>query len=302
MPHANMTVPLDSPLALGYSFCPNDTFIFHAWQAGLVTLPPPFAQLDLQVQLQDVQTLNEWASQGHLAITKISYRAFFEVLPHYIALPAGGALGRGVGPLLVGSAAALPRLADTAAPLTIASPGNLTTAELLLTLCWQGRPWQALPMRYDEIMPAVQRGEYNGQPIDGGLIIHESRFTYAQQGLALALDLGEWWEQQTQLPLPLGAILVRRNLPLDLQKAINQTIQRSLAQAWDKPQLARDYIRQHALEMSDEVMQSHIDLYVNELSHDLGQQGRQAVAELQRRAVASGVLEDSPLALFVETK
>ena len=155
----------------------------------------------------------------------------------------------------------------------MASPGRLTTAELLLRLRWpQAIP---VPLRFDEVMPAVERGE-----VAAGLIIHESRFTYAAHGLVKVQDMGEWWEQETGLPLPLGAILVRRDLPLGTQQAIQQAVRDSIAYAWANPQEARGYIRQHALEMDDRVMQSHIDLYVNEFSEDVGDLGEQAVREL----------------------
>ncbi|GAA5502433.1 1,4-dihydroxy-6-naphtoate synthase [Deinococcus xinjiangensis] len=279
--------PLPTPLTLGYSFCPNDTFIFHALHAGLTPTPQPVREV-----LEDVQTLNEWAVEGRLPITKISYRAYFEVMDKYIALRAGGALGRGVGPLIVTKG----ELGDLNG-LVVASPGALTTAELLLRLVFP--EVKVVRMRYDEVMPAVQRGEYAGQPVAAGLIIHESRFTYPQYGLQKRLDLGAWWEGETGLPLPLGAILVRRDLPADLQWQLNQAVQDSLRYAYAHPEAAKGYIRQHALEMSDEVMQAHIDLYVNDFSLDIGSEGEQAVQELFRRAVVVGAARPSGLPLFV---
>lgn len=285
----NSTTSSDLPavLHLGYSFCPNDTFIFHALHAGLVSAPLP-----VQETLEDVQTLNEWALAARLPMTKISYRAYFEVLDNYVALRAGGALGRGVGPLVVTRG----EVGDLNG-LTVASPGALTTAELLLRLVYPQA--QVVRMRYDEVMPAVQRGEYAGQPVHAGLIIHESRFTYPDYGLSKQLDLGAWWEAQTGLPLPLGAILVRRDLPAKLQHELNDAVRRSLEYAYAHPEAARSYIRQHALEMSDEVMQAHIDLYVNDFSLDVGPQGEQAVRELFRQAVAVGMTRASELPLFI---
>lgn len=279
---------VNTPLTLGYSFCPNDTFIFHALHAGLIPTPVP-----VQEVLEDVQTLNDWAVQGRLPMTKISYRAYFEVMPQYVALRAGGALGRGVGPLIV-----------TREPVgdlngkRVVSPGALTTAELLLRLVYP--QVQVVRLRYDEVMPAVQRGEVNGQPVHAGLIIHESRFTYPQYGLHKHLDLGAWWEGETGLPLPLGAILVRRDLPRELQLDLNRAVRASLEYAYQHPQVARDYIRQHALEMSDEVMQAHIDLYVNQFSLDVGAEGEAAVRELHRRAVQVGATADTGLPFFVK--
>lgn len=275
-------------LQLGYSFCPNDTFIFHALHAGLVQAPLPVRET-----LQDVQTLNEWALSGRLPITKISYRAYFEVMDKYVALRSGGALGRGVGPLIVAQAG----VSDLSG-LTVASPGALTTAELLLKLAYPQA--KVLRMRFDEVMPAVARGEYGGQTIHAGLIIHESRFTYPDYGLTKLLDLGEWWDRETGLPLPLGAILVRRDLPISLQHDLNSAVRRSLQYAYANPAAAWDYIREHAVEMSDEVMQAHIDLYVNEYSRDVSTEGEKAVRELHARAVKLGVVPPSNLPLFVE--
>ncbi|GHF56511.1 1,4-dihydroxy-6-naphthoate synthase [Deinococcus metalli] len=279
---------LPDTLDLGYSLCPNDTFIFHALHAGLVRGPLPVREV-----LEDVQTLNEWAVQGRLPMTKISYRAYFEVMEDYVALRAGGALGRGVGPLIVTRG----DVQDLNGKV-VASPGALTTAELLLRLVFPDV--QVVRMRYDEVMPAVQRGESGGQAVAAGLIIHESRFTYQNFGLSKRLDLGAWWEQDTGLPLPLGAILVRRDLPVDLQRELNAAVRASLEYAYAHPDASRAYVREHALELSDEVMQAHIDLYVNGFSVDVGEEGEQAVRELHRRAVAVGAVRDSGLPLFVE--
>lgn len=276
-----------APLELGYSFCPNDTFIFHALHAGLVPSPVPVHEV-----LEDVQTLNDWAVAGRLPMTKISYRAYFGVMDGYVALRSGGALGRGVGPLIVTRG----DVQDLNGKV-VASPGALTTAELLLRMVFP--QVQVIRMRYDEVMPAVQRAEYAGQRVDAGLIIHESRFTFQDYGLSKLLDLGAWWEAETGLPLPLGAILVRRDLPPVLQVALNSAVRSSLEYAYAHPGAAQAYIRQHALEMSDEVMQAHIDLYVNEFSLDVGAEGERAVQELHRRAVALGAVKDSGWPLFV---
>ncbi|GGJ23989.1 menaquinone biosynthesis family protein [Deinococcus roseus] len=273
---------MGSMLELGYSFCPNDTFIFYALTHGRIHTPQP-----VQEVLEDVETLNQWALQSRLQITKISYRAYAEVRDQYVALRAGGALGRGVGPLIV-SKTALQNLNGK----TIASPGALTTAESLLKL--YAPEARIVRKRYDQIMPAVQSGE-----IDAGLIIHESRFTYPDYGLQKHLDLGAWWEEKTGLPLPLGAILVRRDLPLDLQKQLNQAVRSSLEYAYVHPQEPRAYIRQHALEMSDQVMQAHIDLYVNPFSLDVGEDGEKAVRELFGRLEKAGIIQKSDLPLFV---
>jgi len=280
--------PLPPVLDLGYSFCPNDTFIFYALSHGKTHSPLPVHE-----RLEDVQTLNDWAGEARLPITKISYRAYFSVMNDYVALRSGGALGRGVGPLIVAK-----DLQGDLNGKTVVSPGALTTAELLLRIVYPGV--NVVRARYDEVMPAVERGELNGQRVDAGLIIHESRFTYQAHGLVKLLDLGAWWEGETGLPLPLGAILVRRDLSREVQWQLNQAVRASLDYAWANPQEPKRYIRQHALEMSDEVMQAHIDLYVNDFSADVGEEGERAVRELYRRAVAAGAVQESGLPLFVE--
>ncbi len=268
---------------LGYSFCPNDTFIFYALTHGRVQTPTPVTE-----RLEDVETLNQWALAGTLELTKISYHAYAHVMDQYIALRAGGALGRGVGPLVV----ARKMLPDLRGKL-VASPGALTTAQLLLQLSNPGV--RIVNMRYDLIMPAVERGE-----VDAGLIIHESRFTYPQHGLVKLLDLGEWWEGETGLPIPLGAILARRDLGADTLRSVNAAVRSSLEYAWAHPQEPKAYIRQHALEMEDSVMQAHIDLYVNGFSLDVGEEGERAVHTLYARARGAGLIPASGLPLFVE--
>lgn len=266
---------------LGYSFCPNDTFIFYALTHGKIPLEQPITEI-----LEDVETLNLWAQEPKLELTKISYHAYAHVMDKYIALRAGGALGRGVGPLLVAKK-----------PLeqvkTVASPGKFTTAQLLLQIAQPHL--QTVFMRYDQIMPAVERGE-----VDAGLIIHESRFTYAQHGLSKLLDLGQWWEADTGLPIPLGAILARRDLlPSTLQK-LNTAVRSSLEYAYAHPLEPKAYIRQHALEMDDSVIQAHIDLYVNQFSLDVGDLGKKAVETLFSRAAKHGFIKPSSLPIFVE--
>jgi 1,4-dihydroxy-6-naphthoate synthase len=277
-----------STLDLGYSFCPNDTFIFYALAHGRVPSPLPVREV-----LEDVETLNGWAREGRLPITKISYRAYFGVQDRYVALRSGGALGRGVGPLVVTrDDLGDPENPDALNGRVVASPGALTTAELLLRTAYPGV--RVVRMRYDEVMPAVTSGR-----VDAGLIIHESRFTYPSFGLRRFVDLGAWWEARTGLPLPLGAILVRRDLPRGTQLALQDAVRQSLTYARTHPDEPRAYIRQHALEMSDDVMQAHIDLYVNDFSLDVGEEGEAAVRELRDRAVRAGVVEPSDLPLFV---
>jgi 1,4-dihydroxy-6-naphthoate synthase len=270
------------PINLGYSFCPNDTFIFYALTHGRV------AGETVIEQLEDVETLNQWALTGKLEMTKISYHAYAHVREQYVALRSGGALGRGVGPLIVAREPLTSLVGKT-----VAIPGAMTTANLMLTLS-QPEGVKTRVMRYDQIMPAIERGE-----VDAGLIIHESRFTYQQHGLVKLLDLGQWWEGETGLPLPLGAILARRDLGLEKLRELDQAVRSSLEYAYAHPSKPKAYIRQHALEMEDAVMQAHIDLYVNEFSLDVGEEGERAVKELFARAEARALIPASSLPLFV---
>ncbi len=269
-------------MKLGYSFCPNDTFIFYALTHQKIALEQPIQEI-----LEDVETLNQWAMQGQLELTKISYHAYAHVMDKYIALRAGGALGRGVGPLLV----AKTKLGDLRGK-TIASPGKFTTAQLLLQIAHP--EVKTVFMRYDQIMPSIERGE-----VDAGLIIHESRFTYQQHGLVKLLDLGEWWEQDTGLPIPLGAILARRDLPQATLEKLNTAVRSSLEYAYAHPNEPKAYIKKHALEMEESVMQAHIDLYVNDFSLDVGQAGQLAVETLFARAAKHGLIQKPKLPIFV---
>ncbi len=281
---SNLVIPQTRDMSLGYSFCPNDTFIFYA-----LTHDRVMSNFNVTEMLEDVETLNQFALDGKLEMTKISYHAYAHVRDRYVALRSGGALGRGVGPLIVTKTKL-----DSLEGKTVAIPGRLTTANLLLKLS-QPESVKTLEMRYDEIMPAIECGE-----VDAGLIIHESRFTYAQHGLLKFMDLGEWWESVTGLPIPLGAILARRDLGEETLRALNTAVRSSLEYAYAHPNEPKAYIRQHALEMEDAVMQAHIDLYVNEYSLDVGDQGERAVKELFKRAEEKGLIPASSLPLFVE--
>ncbi|WP_305042222.1 1,4-dihydroxy-6-naphthoate synthase [Geoalkalibacter sp.] len=273
-------------LSLGYSPCPNDTFIFYALTHGRVSLPG----VRIQERLEDVETLNLLARQGLLDLTKISYHALGHLRHSYALLRSGGALGRGCGPLVVArSALSMAELRGK----RIAIPGRLTTANLLLQLHGQGYENLAV-MPFDQILAAVAAGR-----VDAGVIIHESRFTYAAQGLVAVADLGAWWEGETGLPIPLGAILARRDLGAALIHQVDEGIRRSLEYAFAHPQEPRAYMRAHAQELADPVMESHIALYVNDFSRDLGAEGEAAIRQLFRRAEARGLIPPCPLPLFV---
>ena len=266
-------------LTLGYSPCPNDTFIFHALVSGLVTAEG----LAFAERLEDVETLNRLAGNAALDVTKVSYGAIPHLVRDYVLLRSGGALGRGCGPLVVARGAFDPaRLAGA----RIAIPGRNTTANLLLRLFAPGAQ-PGMEMVYSDIMPAVARGE-----VDAGLIIHESRFPYPQHGLVKVVDLGEWWEGATGLPIPLGGILARRDLGEETIRAADDAIRRSVEHAFAHPADWRDYVRAHAQEMDEEVQRQHIDLYVNRFTIEVGDEGERAIHELFARARAAGIIRD----------
>lgn len=276
---------MTAPLSLGFSPCPNDTFLFHALVHGAVAAEG----FVFRERLEDVETLNALARQGELDVTKVSYGAIPYLLDEYVLLRSGGALGRGCGPLLVARA---DRPAD--APLRrIAIPGRYTTANLLLRL-WRPELPKGEPLVYSEIMPAVARGA-----ADAGLIIHESRFTYPEHGLRALVDLGEWWERETGLPIPLGGIVARRSLGRDRILGIERAIADSVRHAFAHPGASHAYIAAHAQEMRPEVVRQHIELYVNDFSVGLGAEGEAAVGTLLERAAAAG-LTPPPRRPFVD--
>jgi 1,4-dihydroxy-6-naphthoate synthase len=278
-------------LSLAYSPCPNDTYIFAAWTRGMLAGAPP-----VEVVLDDVEALNEAARAGRFELTKVSYGAIPYLLDRYRILRAGGALGRGCGPLVIAKPdanGAVPALADFKPHARIAIPGVMTTAFLLLRLALQ-RPIDVVPMRFDAIVDAVASGA-----VDAGLIIHESRFTYQLSGLAQVADLGAWWESETGNPIPLGAILVRRDVPDAEARAIDETIRASLAFARRDEAAVAPYVREHAFEMDEAVMRAHIGLYVNDYSVDLGNDGVAAIEQLFELAAAARLVPEGVRPEFV---
>lgn len=264
-------------ISLGYSPCPNDTFIFGALANNMIDT----GDFVFSIRLEDVETLNRLCGEKRLDVSKISIAALAHFLDDYALLPSGGALGRGCGPLVVAAPGA--RLEDMAQNV-IAVPGTLTTAHLLLSLFLGHRP-SVIAMSFETIMPAVKRGDY-----PYGVIIHEGRFTYENYGLRCLLDLGEWWEQETGLPIPLGGIAIRRNLGKKAAGEIDGLIRLSLAFARENPLQLQEYIRRHAQEMEEEVIEEHIGLYVNDFSMDLGVEGKRAVNRLLHAAADTGLL------------
>lgn len=270
-------------LSLHYSPCPNDTFIFHALAAGLVRVPG--AELD--ITLADVERLNEAAAKHAPDICKVSVAAAAGVLDEYRVLRAGGALGRGVGPVLVSKACG--RLEDLDGR-RVAIPGRRTTANLIFGLLCRERGIrpELVELVYDEVMPAVASGD-----CAAGVVIHEGRFTFAQHGLSRLLDLGAWWEEERGLPIPLGCIVMRRSLGLELARAVDAAIRESLQHARVHPGAGAEYIRAHAQEMDPGVITRHIETFVTDASLDVGPEGEAAGLALMaeaRRAEGLGAL------------
>jgi 1,4-dihydroxy-6-naphthoate synthase len=264
------------PLTIGYSPCPNDTFIFYALMHGHI----PLAQIQFSPPvLADVEQLNRWAMESRLDVTKLSFHALGHVLDDYVMLSAGAALGRGCGPLLVSRE----KKFSLKPGARIAIPGTYTTAALLLEL-FAPEGITPVVLRFDQIMEAVQNGE-----VEAGVIIHEGRFTYQDMGLHCIQDLGQWWEEETGFPIPLGCIAARATLGKPVLEEIDSSIRNSLAWIRQHPGQGRDYIRAHAQEFDAQVLENHIGLYVNDFSDRLGEEGLQAVQELLRRGREQGI-------------
>ncbi len=272
-------------LTLGFSPCPNDTFMFYPLVHGLVDT----GGLSYRERLEDVETLNQLALKGELDISKVSYHALGHIRDQYALLRSGSALGRGCGPLLVASEAINPA---NLRGKTIAVPGRYTTALLLLRL-FDPELDNFIVMPFNEIMDAVLSGN-----VDAGLIIHESRFTYQGFGLHKLVDLGEWWEGETGLPIPLGGIVARRSLGAEKIAAVERALRCGVEYAQSHHGEAARYIGEHAQEMSPEVCAAHIGLYVNDFSTDLGEEGISAITCLLRRAEAAGLIPASGTPLF----
>ncbi|MGI8680337.1 MAG: 1,4-dihydroxy-6-naphthoate synthase [Jatrophihabitans sp.] len=264
-------------MKVAYSPCPNDTFVFYAWAHGLIEDAPP-----VEVTFADIDVTNTAAERGAFDVIKVSYAALPWLMHDYALLPSGGALGRGCGPLVLtrGDVADLDGRA-------VAVPSERSTAYLLFRLWATGqRPARIDVVPFTSIMPAVRDGEY-----DAGLVIHEARFTYPSFGLTSLADLGAWWEADTGLPIPLGAILGRRSLDAD---ALARVVRASVEHAWADPSASAAYVAAHAAEMSPDVQAQHIALYVNEYTRDLGEDGYAAASALLNRAYKAGLTPSDP--------
>ena len=275
-------------MQIGFSPCPNDTFIFDALvNQKLTDVETP------DVVLADVDALNRKALSGELDVTKLSFGVLATVSEHYQVLDAGSALGFGCGPLLI-SRNPLPADPSLINSLKIAIPGKSTTANLLLTMAFPDAQHKEVYL-FSEIEEAVLSGK-----VDAGLIIHENRFTYQQKGLHKIIDLGEFWEKRTGLPIPLGCIAVKRSLPEASKQAIGKAIRQSVEHAFAFPEETMPYVSAHAQEMEPDVMKQHIALYVNAYSVSLGEFGRAAIERLITEGQQAGLLPEITRPLFVD--
>jgi len=275
-------------LSLGFSPCPNDCFMFDA----IVNERIDLEGLSFSPHLADVEALNHETFSGAADVTKLSYHAYAYCRRNYVLLDAGSALGRNCGPLLI---SARPITAEEVGRghLSIAIPGVYTTANFLFGLAFPDAR-NRTPLVFSEIEKALLDGRY-----DAGVIIHENRFTYQAKGLHKVVDLGEFWERETGTPIPLGAIAVRRSLPDDVKQRVNRVVRRSVEYAFTHREASLPYVRAHAQEMSDDVMCSHIDLYVNDFSIDLGAEGRRAVTTLFDKAASLCLVPPTSEPLFL---
>jgi 1,4-dihydroxy-6-naphthoate synthase len=273
-------------LSLGFSPCPNDTFIFDA----MIHQKIDTEGLEFEVVMEDVEQLNQKAFTESLDITKLSYHAFAYVLDKYVLLQSGSALGNNCGPLLIAKKALSETEIETA---KIAIPGKYTTANFLLSLAFP-KNTNKIEILFSEIEDAVLN-----EKVDAGLIIHENRFTYEAKGLIKLIDLGEFWETTTRLPIPLGGIVVKRDIPFSVQQKIDRVLKRSVQFALNNPDQTLDFVSQFAQEMDPKVMFQHIDLYVNDYTINLGNKGKKAIHELFEKANKKGIIQSKGQNLFI---
>jgi 1,4-dihydroxy-6-naphthoate synthase len=260
-----------------FSPCPNDTFMFHAMLNGLVDT----GGVSFRPRISDIERLNLDALAKRYPVTKMSFHAYFLIRDAYSILSSGAALGYGCGPLLVAG-----RMIDGIGGLTVAVPGEYTTANLLLRL-WAKEPFRIVVTRFDRILDGVSRGEF-----DAGVIIHEGRFVYSRYNLVRIVDLGEWWEGETSLPVPLGCIAMRRDGAGSIgADDISSILRASIEYAFKNRESSREFVRRHAGEQDDEIIEQHIKLYVNDFSIDLGDTGRRAIDALEDMARCRGIIK-----------
>ena len=272
-------------LTIGFSPCPNDTFIFDALIHGKIDTEG----LEFEVHMADVKELNQMAFRGELDITKLSYHAFLHILEEYVMMDSGSALGNNCGPLLIKNA----RAENPIKTDLFAIPGKYTTANFLLNYAFPDLQ-NKQELLFSDIESAIK-----SKKVSAGLIIHENRFTYADRGFEKVKDLGEHWEQNTGMPIPLGGIAIKRNLDNALQEKVQRLIRKSLEFAFENPAESLDFVKQHAQEMDAEVMQKHINLYVNDYSLSLGEKGKEAIQYMYAFSVEKKLIASTEKGLFV---
>jgi 1,4-dihydroxy-6-naphthoate synthase len=273
-------------LTLGFSPCPNDTFIFDAMVHGRIDTEG----LEFDYFMADVEELNRRAFEGKVQVTKMSYHAYAYAAENYLILNSGSALGRRNGPLLISKRIITP---SELVHSRIAIPGRYTTANLLFSIAWP----DALDKK-EYLFSDIENALLNDEA-DAGLIIHETRFTYFKKGLRKVADMGEYWEKLTNLPIPLGAIVINRSVPEDIALRVNRILKRSLDYAYRDSLASYDFVAGNSKEMDSDVMNNHIKLYVNEFTMDLGTEGRQAVEKLFSIAQSKGVIPSLPERIFL---
>jgi 5,8-dihydroxy-2-naphthoate synthase len=277
---------MNRKITIGFSPCPNDTFMFCALVNNMIDCE----KLQFEPVIEDVETLNQKAWSGELDVTKLSVGAFAQASKNYLILNSGSALGKNCGPLLISKKKYSAHEMDD---LKIAIPGTHTTANLLLSIFFPNAK-NKTEMIFSEIENAVLNNS-----ADAGLIIHENRFTYLQKGLKKIADMGELWEQKTNALLPLGCIAIKKDFDNTLQNSIDRLINKSISFAFQNPGKVMDYVRNHSQEMDDKVMQQHIDLYVNEFSLALGEEGKKAIELLLKKGNEYGLLPETPQQIFL---
>lgn len=273
-------------LTLGFSPCPNDTFIFDA----LVNKKIDTLGIDFEVAYADVEQLNRWAMEGKLDITKLSFHAYAYCIQNYVLLNSGSALGNNCGPMLI---ARNPLRTEDINIAKIAIPGKMTTANFLL-----GILYPQAKNKVEKVFSAIEGDVLNGN-VDMGLIIHENRFTYQKKGLHKVTDLGEEWETKTHSPIPLGGIFIKRSIGTEIQHKVDSLIRQSIEFAFANPDSSRDYVKQHSQEMEDNVIEQHINLYVNKYSVNLGEDGKRAIETLFEIGKENNIIPKHNLSLFL---
>ena len=277
-----MVIESRTLIRVGHSPDPDDAFMFHALANGKIDT----GAYEFRHELVDIETLNRRAKTGELELTAVSLHAYAYLSDLYILCPCGASMGDGYGPMVI---ARQPMSLDEVRTKTLAVPGTLTTAFLALQLCL-GKNLKYVVVPFDEIIEAVERGEYGGQPIEAGLIIHEGQLTYADRGLSLVLDTGVWWQEQTGLPLPLGANVIRKDLGPETIREVNRLLKQSIEYGLEHRQEALDYAMQYGRDLNPERADRFVGMYVNDWTLNFGERGREACRRLLESGYQAGII------------